>query len=101
MATKTPLHLRVNSITISNVKVRPKLKFGVPSGQREVVVEDPRLGWFAVDDSFILEATTDRRKAWQVVSVIELLTIIDAIVAKRKTTPPSGGNFITKHPNCR
>jgi hypothetical protein len=91
MATKTHLHLRVNGIDILNVKVRPKLTSGVPAGTREVVIEDPRFGRFAIDDSFTLETSSDRRKKWKTITLTELLTLIDVATATAKQVPQPEG----------
>jgi hypothetical protein len=93
MGTKTSLHLRVNGIDITNVKVRPKLRSGVPTGTREVVIEDPRLGLFSINDDFILETSTDRRKKWKPTTIAELLYLIDTMTADKNTEQPEGENF--------
>ena len=70
------LYLRVNGIEIDNLKIRRKLISGAPIGEREIVIEDPALGKFAIDDSFILETRSDRRRKWRLSSIAELLEMI-------------------------
>jgi hypothetical protein len=70
------LYLRVNGIDITNVRLRRKMADGLPIGERELVIEDPILGKFAIDNSFILEVTFDRRKKWKTVTVPELITTL-------------------------
>jgi hypothetical protein len=75
------VYLRVNGISITTVKIRHKLIGGAPIGDKELVIEDPVLGKFAIDDTFILEATFDRRKKWEIVSVKSFLSMLDSIEA--------------------
>jgi len=75
------LYLRVNGIEINNLKIRRKMISGAPIGERELVIEDPQLGRFAIDDTFILEITADRRSKWKVVSVGSFLAMLDSIEA--------------------
>ena len=80
------IHLRVNGIEVPKVKVRPKIIGGQPSlVERELVIDDPRLGSFTVDDNknvppggskFLLEYTHDRRSKWKSTTLVELLSII-------------------------
>lgn len=75
------LYLRVNGIQIENVKIRRKMVAGAPVGDREIVIEDPVLGNFAIDDTFILEVTRDRRKKWEITSVQNFLAMLAPIEA--------------------
>jgi len=54
---------------------------GAPIGEKELVIEDPMLGKFSIDDSFILEVSTDRRTKWKTVSVGNFLAMLDSIEA--------------------
>ena len=82
------LYLRVNGIDIKNLKIRPKLVKGVPTGKRELVIEDPKLGKFAVDDNedipeggtpFVLEvANSPRAATWKIVNVESFLAMVDS-----------------------
>lgn len=73
-------YLRVNGIDIENLKVRRKMVYGAPIGEREFVIEDPLLGKFAIDDdNFIIEFRSNKHKKWQNFSVAKLLEIIDNI----------------------
>ena len=71
--------LRVNGIEIEGLKVRRKMVSGAPIGERELVIEDPLLGRFAIDEAFILEARTDRRKKWKSITISDLFEMIDSI----------------------
>ena len=73
------LYLRVNDIEIDSLKIRRKMVSGSPTGEQEVVIEDPVLGKFAIDDSFIIETRSDRRKKWQSSSIAKLLEMISSI----------------------
>jgi len=75
------LYLRVNGIQIDNLKIRRKMISGAPIGEKELVIEDPMLGKFSIDDSFILEVSTDRRTKWKTVSVGNFLAMLDSIEA--------------------
>jgi hypothetical protein len=75
------VYLRVNGIQIDNLKIRPKMVSGAPIGEKELVIEDPLLGKFAIDDSFILETTTDRRRKWEITSVKNFLAMLDIVEA--------------------
>lgn len=74
------LYLRVNGINITSLKVRRKMVSGAPVGDRELVIEDPVLGKFAIDDSFIIEVSTDRRSKWKTVSVGNFLAMLDSSI---------------------
>ncbi len=74
------LQLRVNGIDIDKLKLRPKMVAGVPRGKREVVIEDPKLGSFPIDDSFIIETRNSPRKKWEPTSVESLIQSIELIV---------------------
>ncbi len=80
MTMTTPqLHLRVNGINITSVKIRPKMLAGMPRGEREVVIEDPQLGTFPIDDSFIIEVRSGPRKKWELTTVSGLLASMDVL----------------------
>jgi hypothetical protein len=49
---------------------------GVPIGEKEIVIEDPVLGKFSIDDTFLIETTTDRRSKWKPVSVENFLAML-------------------------
>lgn len=70
------LYLRVNGIDIDSLKVRRKMVAGAPIGELEIVIEDPVLGKFSIDDSFELETRSDRRRKWSLTSVYNLLEMI-------------------------
>jgi hypothetical protein len=73
------LYLRVNGIEIDSLKIRRKMISGAPIGERELVIEDPILGKFAIDDSFIIEARPDRRRKWRTSSIADLFEMIGNI----------------------
>jgi len=74
------LYLRVNGIQIDNLKVRRKMVSGAPIGDVELVIEDPLLGKFAIDDGFVLEITRDRRRKWEPTTVKDLLALVSDTV---------------------
>jgi len=73
------LYLRVNGIEIDTLRIRRKMVSGAPIGERELVIEDPVLGKFSIDDGFILEARSDRRRKWEPTSISELFEMIGNI----------------------
>ncbi len=52
---KPALAVRVNGVVIRRVKIREYICGGQPTGEHELVIFDPVLGSFAVDDSFVFE----------------------------------------------
>ncbi len=52
---KPALAVRVNGVVIRRVKIREYICGGQPTGEHELVIFDPMLGSFAVDDSFLFE----------------------------------------------
>lgn len=83
MGTSTPdrhLYLRVNGIEIEKVKARRKLVNGKPGVEHELVIEDPKLGSFAVEgEGFILEVCRDNRKTWEITSVKNFLAMLGSL----------------------
>jgi hypothetical protein len=79
MAAKPQLHLRVNGINITNVRIRPKMVAGMPRGEREVVIEDPQLGRFPIDDTFVIEVRSDPHKKWELTTVSGLFSSMDVL----------------------
>ena len=81
MATATPeqLRLRVNGIEIEKAKARPKMVGGIPTSEYELVIEDPKLGLFAIDDTFIIETARGRSKKWEITSVQNFLAMLGSI----------------------
>lgn len=75
------MYLRVNGIEINNIRVRRKMVVGFMTSDWELVIEDPILGRFAIDDSFIIEAKNDLRKKWKLTSVKNFLAMLDSIEA--------------------
>ena len=73
------LYLRVNEVEIDSLKVRRKMVSGSPTGDWEIVIEDPILGRFSIDDSFALESRSDRRRKWKPSSIAQLLEMIGSI----------------------
>ncbi len=73
------LYLRVNGIAIENLKIRRKMRSGAFLDEHELVIEDPIIGKFAIDDSFNLEARTDRRKKWNPTTVKNFLAMVLSI----------------------
>ncbi len=52
---KSALAIRVNGVVIRRVKIREYISDGVPTGEQELVIFDPVLGSFTVDDRFVFE----------------------------------------------
>lgn len=93
----TQLYIRVNGVNISHIKIRPRMVDGALVGEREIVIDVPALGslpalgMFAIDDSFVIEVkdtsipAAERRlmdsKGWKIVSVQDLLAMLDSIGA--------------------
>ena len=80
MAT-TGLKLRVNGLEISKITIRSQIIHGAPVGNPEIVVTDPIIGNFALDDNqdipFIIELKEG--KVWKIVNVADLLTIVESV----------------------
>jgi hypothetical protein len=78
MGTSTPdsLYLRVNGIEIEKARARRKLVNGKPTDEHELVIEDPKLGMFAVEgEGFILEVSRNR-KTWEITSAVAFLKMV-------------------------
>ena len=76
------IYLRVNGIEITNLKIRRKMISGFPVGEHELVIEDPTLGNFAIDDNdevlpgsskFLLEVKIKPSNKWKTISVNTLI----------------------------
>lgn len=80
------LYLRVNGIDITNLKIRRKMVSGAPIGEKELVIEDPTLGKFSIDDSFAIEVSTDHRTKWKTVSVGDFLALLDTFPQETSKT---------------
>lgn len=74
----TNLQVRVNGISIEKLTLRRQMREGYPDGPWEVVVTDPVLGQFAVDDSFEIELKMIK-KPWRKIFAAELLTTLNEI----------------------
>lgn len=100
MAVGPNLNIRVNGITISHLKLRRQLVNGAPVGKLEVVIQDPVLGMFAIDDNedvpagaprFVIEIQDTsipaaercklKSKGWKIISVTDLLSTLESIGA--------------------
>ncbi len=85
---KAALVVRVNGVIIRRVKIREFISEGQPTGEQELVIYDPLVGSFAVDESFSFEVKDLAlpevvRQAlpndgWQPVSLPELLRLLSA-----------------------
>ncbi len=92
---KAALVVRVNGMIIRRVKVREYISDGQPTGEQELVIYDPLVGSFAVDDSFRFEVKDLAlpevvRQAlpndgWQAVTLAELLRLLSAAENDRPT----------------
>lgn len=72
------LQVKVNGILIAKLSVRRQIVEGYPDGPLELVITDPLLGKFAIDDNFIIEAKLGK-KHWQKVTVKNLFAILTTI----------------------
>jgi hypothetical protein len=72
------LQIRVNGIKIEKLKLRRQMRSGYPDGPWEVVVTDPVLGEFAIDDTFEIELK-QCRQPWRKIFSAELLTTLESI----------------------
>lgn len=72
------LQIRVNGILITKLTLRREMKSGYPDGPYQVVITDPVLGPFAINDTFEIELKEGRGK-WRKVFANELLTTLNAI----------------------
>ncbi len=87
-AVKAALVVRVNGVVIRRVKIREYISGGQPTGEQELIIFDPMLGSFVVDDSFVFEVKdlalpemarrTLPNDGWQQVSLRELLRLLTA-----------------------
>ena len=81
------LYLRVNGIDIKTLAIRYKIVKGMMTDKRELVIDDPKLGKFAVDDNedvpegapkFTLEvANSPRSTDWKIVNLESFLAMVD------------------------
>ncbi len=92
---KAALVVRVNGVIIRRVKIREFLSEGNPTGEQELVIYDPMVGSFAVDESFTFEVKdlalpdvvrqTLPNDGWQPVTLPELLSMLSAAEADNPT----------------
>ncbi len=85
---KAALVVRVNGVVIRRVKIREYISGGQPTGEQELIIFDPLLGSFVVDDSFHFEVKdlavpeivrrTMPDDGWQKISLRELLRLLTA-----------------------
>ncbi len=88
---KAALVVRVNGVIIRRVKIREFLSEGKRTGEQELVIYDPLVGGFAVDEGFAFEVKDLAlpevvRQAlpndgWQPVTLPELLRMLSAAEA--------------------
>ena len=83
------LNLRVNGILISSYSVRNSMLQGRPEGAPEIVIIDPALGSFSIDNSFLIEIqdtsippSKTKNRPWETVSMAELVKL--TLVGKNK-----------------
>lgn len=85
---KAPLVVRVNGVVVRRVKVREYVWDGHPTGEQDLIIFDPVIGSFSVDDSFVFEVRDlsvpepERHslpnEGWQRVTLRELLQLLTA-----------------------
>ncbi len=95
---KAALVVRVNGVVIRRVKIREYISGGRPTGERELIIFDPVLGSFVVDDSFEFEVKdlavpeVVRRSmaddGWQKVSLRELMRLLSACHDEKPESVP-------------
>src|SRR5512146_988939 len=83
---KAPLVVRVNGVVVRRVKVREYVWDGKPTGEQELIIFDPVIGSFPVDESFFFEVkylvaaepvqATPANDGWQRVTLPELLELL-------------------------
>ncbi len=98
---KAPLVVRVNGVVVRRVKVREFVWDGQPTGEQELIIYDPVLGSFPVDESFIFEvkylsATSDAGcrcspDGWQAVTLPELLNLLTAAHSEQQSSAGENG----------
>ena len=83
---------RVNGVVIPQIRVRREIVNGEPKGRRQIVVNDPDLGWFAIDGNenlwdpslsrFVFEikdlSVPFFQRSWKQVTISELIQILEA-----------------------
>ncbi len=99
---KPALAVRVNGVLIRRVKIREYICGGQPTGEHELVIFDPMLGSFSVDDTFFFEikdlnAPTEVNDAqpaegWRPVKLKELIEILSAGSNHRLEGPSPSDN---------
>ncbi len=92
---KAALVVRVNGMIIRRVKIREYISDGKPTGEQELVICDPLVGCFAVDDTFSFEVKDLAlpevvrqalpNEGWQAVTLPELLSMLSAAEADNPT----------------
>lgn len=91
---KAALVVRVNGVVIRRVKIREYISGGQPTGEQELIIFDPVLGSFVVDDSFHFEVKdlalpemvrcTMPNDGWHKVSLRKLLRLLTACHGQRQ-----------------
>lgn len=79
--TATSLELRVNGLEMTGIRVQRATVDGYPSDQWEVLVEDPRLGFFPLDEKpdFFIEVRESKRHRWKQKTLSELLSWLQSL----------------------
>ncbi len=86
-AVRAALVVRVNGVVIRRVKIREYISGGQPTGEQELIIFDPVVGSFVVDDSFQFEVKdlavesvghTHPDEGWRKVPLTELLRLLTA-----------------------
>lgn len=95
---KAPLVVRVNGMVVRRVKVREFVWDGHPTGEQELIIFDPVVGSFSVDDSFTFEVKyltvpePERpslpNEGWQPVTLRELLHLLTSAHDEQPASPP-------------
>lgn len=81
MTATDQLELRVNGILATGLRIQHATVDGYPSNQWEVLVEDPVIGYFPLDDKpdFTIEVRKSKRHRWQQKTLPELLSWLQSL----------------------
>ena len=71
------INLRVNGVPVEHVSLRFQIVDGYPGGPKEIVINDPILGQFHLDDAFAIEVQ-EGEGPWRPQTAQALITLIEA-----------------------
>jgi len=72
--------VRVDGIDVPVLRIRREMTHGFPCGPKELVVKDPALGMFALDQNFTIEVKDLSVPGieWKRVTPAELIALLEA-----------------------